>query len=190
MPFRYDLLPCAEMNILLQRAKKLAQVHSREEVEIVISHPPQTSFRLWILSKTWVQFYLMICKKISWSCIKNTQSTEGKHLFDRILIFALYMLLRSETWHRQFSFVASNIHITYKRAWERGGELKVKGEGGTGRLLVEKDERNVSQDTPYHIIVYYYSIQQFFHKTSKNLAPVMNIVPMHNCPLRKKQTIG
>lgn len=189
MPFRCDLLPCAEMTILLQRAKKLAQVDSKEEVEIVISHPPQTSFGPWILSKTWVRFCLMICKKICWSCIKNTQSTERKHLFDGILIFALYMLLRSEMWHRQFSFVASNIHVTYKRAWERE-ELKVKGEGGTGRLLVEKDEKNVSQDTPYHIIVYYYSIQQFFHKTSENLAPVMNIVPMHNFPLRKKQTIG
>lgn len=57
--------------------------------------------------------------------------------------------------------------------------------GGTGGLVVEEHERDVSQDTPY-FIVSYYSVQQFFHKTYENLATVMNIVPMQNFLLRNK----
>lgn len=73
-----------------------------------------------------------------------------------------------------------------QRSWEREGELKVKGEGGTVGLVVEEDELNVSQDTPYCIVVSYYSVQQIFRKTCDSLRTLMNIVPMHRLVLRKR----
>lgn len=71
-----------------------------------------------------------------------------------------------------------------QRSWEK--ELKVKGEGGTVGLVAEEDELNVSQDTPYCIVVSYYSVQQIFHKTCDSLRTLMNIVAMHRLVLRKR----
>lgn len=128
-----------------------------------------------------MKFCLMICKKRSWSCIKNTQTPRQKRLIWQHFNFCYVHGVGKPV----FIYFMTCIHHT-QRSWERGGELKVKGEGGNVGLVVEEDEWNVSQGTPYCIFVSYYSVQQFFRKTYDSLRTLMNIVPMHSFSLRKK----